>query len=134
MTYCIESRWLWFLARALLMLMFVSSGLAKLLDYEGGLAEMRAAGLQPDWFFNVATAAVLLVASALVLLDRWLWLGAAALAVFLGLTILIVHTFWQFSDAAAKLSLMFAIEHLAVMGGLISTAIASHYRRLWHAL
>lgn len=126
----LESRWLWLVARVLLLLMFASSGLAKIIDYEGGLAEMRAAGLHPEWFFNWASVTVLLAGSILLLLDRWLWLGVGALGFFLLLTIVLVHTFWQFSGEAAKLSLFFAIEHLAVIGGLISTAIASHYRGL----
>lgn len=46
----LDSNWLWLLARLLLSVIFLSSGLAKLLDTEGSLAEMRAAGLHPAWF------------------------------------------------------------------------------------
>ncbi|MDI9674812.1 DoxX family protein, partial [Pseudomonas aeruginosa] len=67
--------------------------------------------------------------SALVLLDRKLWLGAGALAVFLLLTILIVHTFWSKTGVEAKLAMFFALEHIAVIGGLIATAIASAQRQ-----
>ncbi len=77
----LESNWLWLTARICLALMFVASGLAKLFDYQASLEEMRAAGLEPAWLFNIATAVTLLAGSALVLLDRKLWLGAGALAV-----------------------------------------------------
>ncbi|WP_034056530.1 multidrug efflux RND transporter inhibitory subunit MexG, partial [Pseudomonas aeruginosa] len=93
------------------------------------LEEMRAAGLEPAWLFNIATAVTLLAGSALVLLDRKLWLGAGALAVFLLLTILIVHTFWSKTGVEAKLAMFFALEHIAVIGGLIATAIASAQRQ-----
>ena len=54
----LESRVLWFIARLLILVLFLSSGFAKVFDYENSLAEMRAAGLNPDWFFNIATAVV----------------------------------------------------------------------------
>ncbi|MDR0217678.1 MAG: DoxX family protein [Enterobacteriaceae bacterium] len=125
----LESTWLWVIARILLLFIFISSGLAKIIDFEGGLAEMRAAGLHPDWFFNIASAMVLLFGSLLILFDRFIWLGAGALSVFLLLTIFIVHTFWNFSGEYAKTSLYFALEHTTVIGGLIATAIASHLRK-----
>lgn len=46
----LESRVLWFIARLLILVLFLSSGFAKVFDYENSLAEMRAAGLNPDWF------------------------------------------------------------------------------------
>ncbi len=111
----LESNWLWLTARICLALMFVASGLAKLFDYQASLEEMRAAGLEPAWLFNIATAVTLLAGSALVLLDRKLWLGAGALAVFLLLTILIVHTFWSKTGVEAKLAMFFALEHRRVV-------------------
>lgn len=125
----LDSNWLWLLARILLAVVFLSSGLAKLFDYSGSLAEMRAAGLHPDWLFNIATAATLLLGSALLLLDRALWLGAGALAVFLLLTIIIVHRFWALPEAQAKAAMFWALEHTSLVGGLIAAAIASHWRR-----
>ncbi|WP_139148380.1 DoxX family protein, partial [Pseudomonas sp. HMSC066A08] len=85
----LESQTLWIVARVLILLLFLSSGFAKVFDYENSLAEMRAAGLNPDWFFNLASAIVLFAGSILVLFDRYLWLGAGALATFLFLTIVI---------------------------------------------
>lgn len=125
----LESDWLWFLARLCLVVVFLASGAAKLADFQGGLAEMRAAGLEPAALYNVAVAATLLMGSALILLNRGLWLGAGALAVFLALTILIVHTFWSLEGPKAQLAMFFALEHVSVIGGLMATAIASHFRR-----
>ncbi|HBO3986863.1 TPA: DoxX family protein [Pseudomonas aeruginosa] len=125
----LDSRWLWIGARVLLAVVFLSSGLAKLLDFQGGLAEMRAAGLEPDWLFNIATIAVLLGGSVLLLFDRALWLGTGALAVFLLLTILVVHRFWALPEAQARTAMFWALEHVSLIGGLVAAAIASRLRR-----
>lgn len=125
----LDSRWLWITARILLAVVFLSSGLAKLIDFQGGLADMRAAGLEPDWLFNIATAVVLIGGSVLLLLDRALWLGVGALAVFLALTILVVHRFWALPEPQAKLAMFWALEHVSVIGGLMAAAIASRLRR-----
>ncbi|TBV06947.1 DoxX family protein [Stutzerimonas kirkiae] len=125
----LDSRWLWITARILLAVVFLSSGLAKLIDFQGGLAEMRAAGLEPDWLFNIATIVVLLGGSVLLLLDRALWLGSGALALFLLLTIVVVHRFWALPEPQAKEAMFWALEHTTVVGGLIAAAIASRLRR-----
>lgn len=130
----LESNSLWFIARLLIMVLFISSGLAKVFNYENSLAEMRAAGLHPDWFFNIASAAVMLIGAIFVLLNRFLWLATGALAVFLFLTIVIVHTFWSYTGEQAQIAMFWAIEHIAVIGGLIAIAIAGHFRRLYFAL
>ena len=126
-TTLLDSRVLWFLARLLLAVVFLSSGLAKLLAWDNSVAEMQAAGLQPPVLFNIASAVVLLGGALCLLLDRLLWLGSGALAVFMLLTIVIVHTFWK-HGAEQQLALFFALEHLSVVGGLICAAIASHAR------
>lgn len=130
----LESNSLWFVARLLILVLFISSGLAKVFDYENSLAEMRAAGLHPDWFFNIASAAVMLVGSVLVLFNRLLWLGTGALAVFLFLTIVVVHTFWNYTGEQAQIAMFWAVEHIAVIGGLIAVAIAGYFRGVYFAL
>lgn len=126
----LERHALWFIARILILIVFVSSGLTKVFNYESSLSEMRAAGLHPGWCFNIASALVLLAGSLLVFLNRLLWLGAGALVVFLFLTIVVVHTFWSHTGLEAKIAMFWAIEHLSVIGGLIAVAIAGHFRDL----
>jgi len=89
---------------------------------------MRAAGLEPDWLFNIVTIAVLLCGSALLVLDRALWLGTGALAVFLLLTIFVVHHFWSLPEAQAKTAMFRALEHISLIGGLVAAAIVSRLR------
>ncbi|MEL5395841.1 DoxX family membrane protein [Serratia nevei] len=59
------------LARLCLMVISISSGLAKRFDIEGNLADMRAVGLHPSRLFNLASTAVLLTAPVLILLYLW---------------------------------------------------------------
>ena len=76
---------------------------------------------------NILTATVQILGSALVILNRWTWLGAGALGVFTALTILLVHNFWAQSGPEAMVHFFFAAEHVTVLGGLILVAILSRY-------
>jgi transmembrane protein len=58
-------------ARVLLTFPFWASGLIKLLDFPGGMAEMRQFGLEPAWLFNGLTIFVQLTGSALIIAKRW---------------------------------------------------------------
>lgn len=110
-------------ARILLTLMFWLSGFAKLLDFNTALAEMERYGLSPAAPIALAVIFVQLAGSALVISGRYVWLGAGALGVFTLLTIPIAHAFWSTTGEAAFMELMFTIEHLSVIGGLVVVAI-----------
>ncbi|AVJ29252.1 DoxX family protein [Achromobacter spanius] len=125
----LESRWFWLLTRVLLAVVFLSSGLAKLIDFEGGITEMTRAGLAPAALFNWLTIITLLGGSILLLLDRAVWLAASALATFLLLTIVIVHHFWSLPGQAATSSMHIALEHVSLIGGLLAAAIVSRLRK-----
>lgn len=121
--------WVGYVARVLLTFMFWSSGIAKLLDMETGLAEMRHFGLEPAILFYWATVIVVLGGSLLVILDRWTWLGAGALAVFTLLTIPIAHGFWSMEEPLRTMEFHVAMEHITVVGGLLVAIYASAIRR-----
>lgn len=126
----LESKTLWLIARLLLCVVFVSSGLAKLIDFNCGVAEMAQAGLEPAAFYNVVVALTLLGGSVLLLTGHFVWLGAGVLGVFLFLTILVVHRFWALPEQQAKIALFWALEHISVIGGLMAAAIAGHFHSL----
>ncbi len=114
------------LARGLLTLPFWSSGLSKLVLFDTGVAEMARAGLAPAAAFNIATIVVQLGGSALVILNRAAWLGAGALGLFTGLTILLVHRFWAISEEPFRtIALHVSSEHVGMIGGLLAIAILS---------
>ena len=125
----LDNDWFGYVARSLLTFMFWMSGLAKLFDFPGGVAEMSHFGLEPAVLFNVATIVLQLGGSALIILNRWTWLGAGALAVFTVLTIPIVHHFWQMEEPFRTLEFYVAMEHLTVVGALMVVAWASVLQR-----
>jgi transmembrane protein len=121
----LDHRWFTVLARVVLTFAFWGSGLSKLIDFQGGVAEMASLGFEPAPLFNIAVLIVQLGGSLLVILNRWTWLGAGALAVFTALTIPLVHDFWSMQGEEAMVHFFFATEHVTVIGGLMLAAILS---------
>jgi transmembrane protein len=119
----LSSRITEFAARVLLTFPFWGSGLAKLLDFSGGMAEMSHFGLEPAWLYNTLTIIVQLGGSALIIAKRWTWLGAGALGVFTFLTIPIVHAFWRLEGERAVVAFHTAGEHVGMIGALILVSV-----------
>jgi transmembrane protein len=116
------SRAFGFVARLVLTSMFWLSGIAKLADFNGGVAEMAHFGLEPPALFNIATAVVQLVGSALIIANRWTWLGAGMLAVFTALTIPLAHNFWTMEEPMRTVEFYVVMEHITVIGALMVVA------------
>lgn len=116
------STWFGYLARTVLTFMFWASGLAKLIDFNGGVAEMAQFGLEPAVAFNIATIITQLGGSILIILNRWTWLGAGALAVFTALTIPLVHHFWTMEEPFRTIEFYVVMEHITVIGALMVVA------------
>lgn len=121
--------WFGYLARIVLTFMFWSSGLAKLLDFDAGLAEMRHFGLVPEIPFYLATVITVLGGSLLIILDRWTWLGAGALALFTILTIPIAHNFWTMEEPLKTMEFHEVMEHITVVGAMLFVISASATRK-----
>lgn len=116
------STWFGYLARIALTFMFWGSGLAKLIGFDAGVAEMAHFGLEPATLFNIATIIVQLGGSLLIILNRWTWLGAGALAVFTALTIPIAHNFWAMEEPFKTMEFHVVMEHITVIGALMVVA------------
>ena len=114
--------WFGYLARTVLTFMFWASGLAKLIDFNAGVAEMAHFGFEPAVAFNVATIITQLAGSILIILNRWTWLGAGALAVFTALTIPLVHHFWTMEEPFKTIEFYVVMEHITVIGALMVVA------------
>ncbi|MFT4152113.1 MAG: DoxX family protein [Paracoccaceae bacterium] len=110
------------LARIVLTFMFWASGIAKLADFAAAKAEMDHFGLAPAALFVVAVAAVQLIGSALIIANRWTWLGAGMLGVFTALTIPIAHNFWTMEEPFRTIEFYVVMEHITVIGGLMVVA------------
>lgn len=116
-------------ARVVLTFPFWGSGLDKLINFSGGVGEMRQFGLEPAVAFNIAVLTTQLVGSALVISGRHVWLGAGALGVFTALTIPIVHHFWAMRGEAAVHAFHTAGEHVGMIGALVLVSILSARQR-----
>ena len=120
----LASRAFGLIARLLLTLPFWWSGLAKLTDVPGAIAETRGLGLHPAAAFAGATIAVQLVGSAGVVADRWRWLAAGALGVFTAVATLLAHRFWTAPDPTARFrELNVCLENAGLIGGFMLAAI-----------
>lgn len=114
--------WFGYLARITLTFMFWASGIAKLLDFPGAVGEMAHFGLNPPAVFAVATIIVQIVGSALIILNRWTWLGAGMLGVFTLLTIPIAHNFWTMEEPFKTIEFYVVMEHISIVGALMVVA------------
>lgn len=113
--------------RVLLTLPFWSSGIAKLLDMDGALAEAAHFGLEPAWATVIATLIVQLGGSAALITGRFAWLGAGTLGVFTALATLVAHPFWTVLDPMARFHERNTFfEHAGLIGGLVLAAILAH--------
>lgn len=119
--------WTWFplVARIVLTFPFWGSGLAKLIDFSGAVAEMQQYGLKPPAFIAGLVIFTQLGGSLLIIANRRAWAGAGALAIFTLLTIPIAHDFWNLRGEAAKFEFYVAVEHIALIGGLMLAAVMS---------
>jgi transmembrane protein len=116
------SRVFGFLARTVLTSMFWLSGIAKLADFDAGVAEMAHFGLEPATAMLKPVAITQLVGSALIIANRWTWLGAGMLAVFTALTIPIAHNFWTMQEPIRTIEFYVVMEHITVIGALMVVA------------
>lgn len=112
------------LARAILTLPYWWSGVAKLADLHGALAEASHFGLKPAWLVVAATVLVQLGGSPLLILGRIGWLAAGALGVFTASATLIAHPYWTVTDPIERFhALNTFLEHIGLIGGFMLAAI-----------
>ena len=112
------------LARAVLTLPYWWSGIAKLTDLNGALAEAAHFGLKPAWLVVAATVTVQLGASIALILGRAGWLAAGALGVFTAFATLIAHPYWTVADPVERFhALNTFLEHIGLIGGFMLAAI-----------
>lgn len=116
--------WLALVARCLVALPFLLSGIAKLGDFNGAVAEVRGlTGLEPAPLVAALVVLTQLGGAALVITGgRLAWLGAAALAGFTAVATLYAHAFWLMPEAERFLHRNIFFEHVSIIGGLALVA------------
>lgn len=130
MATVLHSRLYYVLATSVLTSVFWSSGIQKIFGFGATLQEMAHFGLQPAWLFALATIAVQLLGSLLIVsASRFAWLGAGALAVFTLSTIPLAHRFWEMQGMIAFLEKALVLDHISIIGGLAVAAALAQQRR-----
>ena len=117
---------LYWLARTGLCLAYVYSGVSKLFDFHGAIAEQAHFGLSPPALFAAATIATQLGGSALMLFARGraAALGALGLAGFTLAATFVGHPFWHESGMERFADLNSFLEHFGLVGGFVLVALA----------
>lgn len=128
-----------FLGRALLSLIFISSGLHKILNWDGteqfliqGLNQCLGMSIEYPWLQGwielgvehsyallVAATAVELFCGLMVFLGVNVRFGALLLFLFLIPTTAIFHHFWMLQGPERELQSIMFLKNLSIMGGLL---------------
>lgn len=124
----LQTRWFVLAARVILTFVFWSAGLAGIFDFPTKVAEMRSVGLPAPELFAVVVTIVQLGGSILIIANKYAWLGAGALGVFLALTIPFAHAFWTMSEPQRTFEFYVVLEHISIIGGLMVAAALSSRR------
>lgn len=116
--------------RVVLASLFVLGGINKLMNYDATLVQMSAVGLEPAGVLLPFVILLELGGGLAVAFGRWMAaIAAAALAVFTLATNIFFHDFWAMSGEMAQLELSLFFKNVAIAGGLLYVAAATHMAR-----
>jgi putative oxidoreductase len=105
--------------RMLLALIFVFSGIGKVMDPAGTLGYMNSAGLPFPQLLLWASVVVEIGASAILVLGwkaRW---GAAALFLWMIPVTAVFHNPWAGDPAQAQMQMVHLLKNISIVGGLL---------------
>ena len=129
----LEWQWTWPIARFALVVYYLVSGLNKIANFRGAIAEMAQAGMPAPAGMALLTIFVELAGSALVLIGRWVWLGAGMLGVFTAIGAVTVHAFWKVSGRARIQAITVFLMHIGLIAAFVLCAfIAEREGRAAH--
>ena len=113
------------LARLILTSFFWVAGIFGILKFSVMVETITAHGLPMPRLIVILMVVTELVGSLLLITDfrAMGWLGAGALGVFTLLSIPLGHAFWRYAPPKKMEEFQIALEHLAVIGGLMGAAI-----------
>jgi uncharacterized membrane protein YphA (DoxX/SURF4 family) len=117
--------WLATATRIALVSAFLIGGVQKALDFPGAVAEQAHFGLQPAWLWATAAIIIELGGSVLVILGRWVWLGAGGLGVLTAVAMLTANAFWAMTGHDRFMATNAFFEHLGLIAGLVLVSMLS---------
>lgn len=95
---------------------YLQGGFNKATDFPSAIAEMQHFGLSPAAPLAMATIALELGASALVLAGFYRWLGALSLAGFTLLATFTANRFWEMAQPERFMAANAFFEHIGLTG------------------
>ena len=119
----LEWPWTWPLARFALVVTFLASGINKIADFSGGVAEMAQARMPAPAAMALLSIFVELTGAMLVLIGRWVWLGAGMLGVFTAIGAVTAHAFWKVSGPERKPAIAVFLMHCGLIAALVLDAL-----------
>ena len=119
----LEWPWTWPLARFALVVTFLASGLSKIANFSGGVAEMAQAGMPAPAAMTLLSIFVELTGSVLVLTGRWVWLGAGMLGAFTAIGAVTAHAFWKVSGPERKEATAVFLMHVGLIAAFALDAL-----------
>jgi uncharacterized membrane protein YphA (DoxX/SURF4 family) len=117
--------WLLPISRIALVSAFLIGGIQKLIDFPGAIAEQAHFGLQPAWMWAIAAVIVELGGSVLVIVGRWVWLGAGGLGVLTAIAMFAANDFWAKAGHDRFIAVNDFFEHLGLIAGLVLVSVLS---------
>ena len=121
----LEWQWTWPIARFALVVYYLVSGLSKIANFRGAIAEMAQAGMPAPSAMALLTIFVELTGSVLVLIDRWVWLGAGMLGVFTAIGAVTAHAFWKVSGRARNEAIAVFLMHIGLIAAFVLCALVT---------
>lgn len=121
----LEWQWTWPIARFTLVVFYLGSGLSKIADFRGAVAEMVEARMPVPAAMALLSIFVELTGSVLVLIDRWVWLGAGMLGVFTAIGAVTAHAFWKVSGRAGVEAITVFLMHLGLISAFVLCALVA---------
>jgi len=120
---------LWLLGRILIAVIFIQSGLGKLMNLGGFAGMLSAAGVPMASVLAPIGAVVELAGGVMVLLGLGTRYGALALIAFTIVATLIAHRFWEYPPDQQQLQLVQFSKKVAIIGGILSVFVTGggHY-------
>jgi uncharacterized membrane protein YphA (DoxX/SURF4 family) len=121
----LEWQWTWPIARFALVVFYLCSGLSKIANFRGAVAEMVEARMPAPAAMALLSIFVELTGSVLVLIDRWVWLGAGMLGVFTAIGAVTAHAFWKVSGRARVETIAVFLMHLGLIAAFVLCALVA---------
>lgn len=116
---------LWFLARLALVGAYLLGGIVKLTDWQAAVAEQAHFGMTSPALWAALTIGVELAGPALILIGRFMWLGAGMLGIFTLFAAVTANAFWTMRGVDRFMATNAFFEHLGLIGGFVLAALVA---------